>query len=71
MHPYGKVRRWDISSVPIDRMCAAAEWEFACEYDGEGSLFDGVTLCRFDADGKIVSLKEFQSKAEHACPYGE
>lgn len=31
--------------------------------------FDGVTIAEFDADMKICELKEFQSKAEHYCPY--
>ena len=37
--------------------------------DGEEGGFDGVSLIEFDNAGKIVSLKEFQSKAEHIFPY--
>lgn len=33
--------------------------------------FDGVTIAEFGADMKICELKEFQSKTENYCPYGE
>ena len=39
--------------------------------DGEESFFDGISLVEFSENGKIQSLKEFQSKAEHVFPYGE
>lgn len=47
------------------------EWYFKCDYEGNVDGFDGVTIAEFDANMKICDLKEFQSKAEHYCPYGE
>lgn len=44
------------------------------EYLGIGQIrrwFDGMSLMEFAEDGRICSLKEFQSKAEHEFPYGE
>lgn len=31
--------------------------------------FDGVSLIEFQADGKVSSIKEFESKSEHITPY--
>ena len=67
----GRVLRWDIRGFLHDGPHTAVEWYFQCEYDGAVSGFDGVTLAAFDGDGRIVRLREFQSKAEHCFPYGE
>ncbi len=68
---HGKVLEWDIKGVLHQGSRTAVEWYFRCEYDGNTDGFDGVSLIEFDEAGKIVSLKEFQSKAEHVFPYGE
>ncbi len=31
--------------------------------------FNGVSIIKFSADGKISSIKEFESKSEHSAPY--
>lgn len=67
----GRVTRWDILGSIRQGNSLAVEWTFGCVYDGEKSLFNGVSLVEFNEDGKIQSLKEFQSKAEHVFPYGE
>ena len=67
----GKVLEWKIKGFLHEENRTAVEWYFRCRYDGEESGFDGVSLMEFDQTGKIVSLKEFQSKAEHSFPYGE
>jgi len=67
----GRVTRWDILGYLQQGSKFAVEWTFGCEYDGEASLFNGVSLVEFSESGKIRSLKEFQSKAEHVFPYGE
>ena len=66
----GTVLKWDIKQVLTQGNTLAAEWYFECNYDGAVSGFDGVTLAVFDRDGKIASLKEFESKAQHHHPYG-
>lgn len=67
----GKVLEWNIKGFLHEGNRTAVEWYFRCEYDGETDGFDGVSLIEFNETGKIVSLKEFQSKAEHVFPYGE
>jgi ketosteroid isomerase-like protein len=67
----GRVTRWDILGSVQQGNTQAVEWTFGCTYDGAESLFDGVSLVEFSENGKIQSLKEFQSKAEHVFPYGE
>lgn len=67
----GTVLRWEIKQMISQQNVVVAEWYFACEYDEEKSGFDGVSLVTFDGNGKIASLKEFQSKAEHTYPYGD
>lgn len=56
----GAVLEWSIKSFLHQNKTSAVEWFFKCNYGGEVSGFDGE---------KIVSLKEFQSKAEHYYPY--
>ncbi len=67
----GRVTRWDILDFMQQGSKLAVEWTFGCVYDGEESFFDGISLVEFSENGKIQSLKEFQSKAEHVFPYGE
>lgn len=66
----GKVIRWDIKSFIHDNNVTTVEWFFQCKYNDEISSFDGVSLIVFNGNGKIISLKEFQSKYEHNYPYG-
>lgn len=66
---HGKVLRWDIKQILCIDKTAVVEWHFECVYDEEPSKFDGVTLAEFNEDGKIVSLKEFESKCDHYRPY--
>lgn len=70
-HQRGKVLEWRVKGFLHEGDCTAVEWYFRCDYEGEVNGFDGVSLIEFDKAGKIVSLKEFQSKAEHEFPYGE
>ena len=67
----GRVLEWTIRETYRDGDCLIAVWFFLCEFEGNTDGFDGVTISRFDAEGKIISLREFQSKAEHTLVYGE
>lgn len=67
----GRVLEWAIKRFLHDGASLAVEWYFACDYDGEVSGFDGVTLVDFDSDGRVSRLCEFQSKSEHEYPYGK
>lgn len=67
----GRVLEWTIKQTIEHNKTIIAEWYFKCNYEGNTDGFDGVTIADFDDNGKIVSLREFQSKAEHYFPYGE
>lgn len=67
----GTVLQWDIKRVIESGNIAVVEWYFKFGYEDNMDGFDGVTIADFDADRKICDLKEFQSKAEHYCPYWE
>lgn len=67
----GRVTDWRIKGMTREKNRLAVEWRFACVFDGENSVFDGVSIVEFDGEGKICALREFQSKAEHVFPYGE
>lgn len=67
----GTVLAWPIKQFVHQKDMTAVEWYFECDYDGKTDGFDGMSLIQFAGDGRIVSLKEFQSKALHHCPYGQ
>lgn len=66
---HGTVIVWDIKQFIHQDNRTAVEWRFQCDYDGEVSEFDGVTLVEFDSEDHITNLKEFQSKLPHYFPY--
>lgn len=66
-----RVLRWEIREFVHGESVTAVEWEFSCRCAGEESGFNGISLVEFDRLGKICSLKEFSSKAEHIRPYGK
>ncbi len=68
--PHGRVLEWTVKRVFSAGDQTAVEWYFRCRYDGEESGFDGATLITWDGGGRIKTLAEFESKAEHSFPYG-
>ncbi|MCH5323965.1 MAG: nuclear transport factor 2 family protein [Eubacterium sp.] len=67
----GSVLEWTIKQFIHQGAFSVAEWYFKCDYNGEISEFNGVSLIEFDNNGKIVNLKEFKSDAEHYFPFGK
>lgn len=67
----GTVQAWDIKAFLHQGDRTVVEWYFHCRYRGQEEDFDGVSLITWDADEKIRSLQEFQSKREHFYPYGK
>lgn len=65
----GTVLEWRIKRFIHQGSVSVAEWYFKCEYDRITDAFDGVSIIEFDENMKISGLREFQSKAEHVCPY--
>ena len=66
----GTVLKWEIKNFLHQGAFTVVEWYFECEYNHELSGFDGVSIMEFEENGKILRLKEFQSKSEHFYPYG-
>lgn len=66
-----RVTCWDILDMAEQGDTLAVEWHFECDCAGKWGGFDGMTLVKFDNEGRICSLKEFQSNMEHVYPYGK
>lgn len=65
----GTVLIWDIKNVYQDNDVYVVEWYFECDYNNNIDGFNGVSLIEFNKEEKIMSIKEFQSKAKHHFPY--
>ena len=68
-HTAGQVLRWDALGFLHQGAETVVKWHFVCRYEGNTSGFDGLSLVRFAADGRILTLEEYQSKAEHHRPF--
>lgn len=66
---HGKVISWDIKNFYQDGDMCVVEWYFECDFNHRMDRFDGVSLVLFNEENKIISIKEFQSKAEHYSIY--
>ena len=67
----GTVLKWDIKQFIHQNNMTVVEWYFECDCNSSIAGFDGMSLVEFNSIKKILSIKEFQSKAEHNYPYGE
>lgn len=67
----GRVLKWDVKQFIHEENITVVEWYFECQYQDSIAGFDGVSIIEFNTNGKILSIKEFQSKAEHFFPYGK
>lgn len=61
----GSVIAWDIKQFIHQNNIVVVEWYFKCDYENNVDGFDGVSIIVFNEESKIISLKEFQSKAQH------
>lgn len=66
----GSVLKWDIKNIYQQDDIYSVEWYFECDFENNVDGFDGVSLVEFK-EGKIQSIKEFQSKSQHHYPYGD
>lgn len=60
---------WSIKRYLHENETVVVEWFFK---EQQGSVihdFDGISIIDFQNDGKISSIKEFESKSEHIKPY--
>jgi SnoaL-like polyketide cyclase. len=65
----GKVIEWNIRHFICEDDKVVVEWYFQCNYENNIDGFDGVSIITFNKENKIITLKEFQSKATHVYPY--
>ncbi len=64
-----KVLCWDITNCIEQENICVVEWLFRFEMDEEERVMDGVSIAEFDQNGRIISMREFQSTHEHYYPY--
>lgn len=64
-----KVLEWTIKRFMHDKNTVIVEWFFKEQQGEVVHGFDGVSIIEFNLDGKVYSIKEFESKAEHTAPY--
>ena len=65
-----KVLDWEIKSFFHNNTdTVVVEWNFQEQINSEFNDFDGVSIIKFSSDGKIASIKEFESKSSHIAPY--
>lgn len=66
----GTVLQWEIKQFFHKEEQTVVEWYFKNTMtDGKVEAFDGMTLIRWDADGKIAFLKEFGCNETRYDPY--
>lgn len=63
------VLEWRIKQFIHQGDLVVAEWFFKENLKGKVGGFDGVSIIEFGPDGKIHSIKEFSSVAEHVRPF--
>ena len=65
-----KVLGWEIKNFFHDNTdTVVVEWHFHEQINSELNDFNGVSIIKFSSDGKIASIKEFESKSSHVAPY--
>lgn len=66
----GRVQRWDIRQFFHEGDQTVVEWTFRCILsDGAVQDFDGLSLVRWDQEGRICFLKEFGCNKDRYDPY--
>lgn len=66
-----KVLEWQIKRFLHENDTVVVEWFFKDKdtQNNEVHAFNGVSIIEFQTNGKISSIKEFESKSEHITPY--
>jgi ketosteroid isomerase-like protein len=63
------VLEWRIKRFLHENDTVVVEWFFNEQQNSVAHGFDGISIIEFQADGKISSIKEFESKSKHITPY--
>ena len=66
----GSILEWSAKRVFEFENTMIVESFFKCFVEKEFAC-DAVSVFRFNDDGKICEVREYWSKLEHHCPYGE
>lgn len=64
-------RRWNALSFFHDSDETAVRWYFESLKNGALDCMDGVSLVRFNENGKIISMQEYRMEHERQSPYDE
>lgn len=68
----GKVLRWDIRQFFHKGNQTVVQWDFENRMgDGKAESFEGMSLIRWDAEGKIAFLQEFGCNRDRYNPYAD
>lgn len=68
----GRVLRWDIRQFFHKGDQTAVQWDFENRMsDGKIESFEGMSLIRWDAEGKIAFLQEFGCNRDRYNPYAD
>ncbi len=65
----GTVLRWDIRQFFHKGGQTVAEWQFENRVEGRTEAFEGMSLIRWTAEGKICFLQEFGCNQNRYDPY--
>lgn len=66
----GRVTQWKAKQFFHKEDQTVVQWTFSCEMKGEAAQsFEGLSLVRFDAEGKICFWQEFGCNTAHYDPY--
>lgn len=66
----GVVLRWEVRQFFHRGDQTVAEWAFECRMDGgKADAFEGISLIRWTAGGKICFLQEFGCNQDRYDPY--
>lgn len=63
------VLEWNIKQFIHQDNIVVVEWYFKDYIKQKASDFNGVSIIEFTEDNKIISIKEFESKAQHTTPF--
>jgi len=63
------VLEWKVKRFIHENNIVVVEWFFKERQNKTEHAFDGVSIIQFKNDGKIISIKEFESKTEHTTPF--
>lgn len=62
------VKSWTVHDAYFDGNTGFFPWTFHCVYNDKESIFDGISLVKFE-ENQIIEIQEFEQKHEKFRPY--